>query len=378
MGIISAASTDNDVLEAIGEADEAARRSGAAAMIVDDFGALVAREDGAQLHAQLNLRCVNGSSARDIGALVCTSPLDVFSSSLLQTSPLLDSINVTLSPPTLSLAEVKEALMRGGASDGQASSIVARAGTCLPLVKAMQAGAASPSQEEHTAMRLASGLTPELSHRVHNLALRAGRTLPQIDLDGRLAPVVHQTESNEVGLCPFLHDLRVSELLVGTRASWPEDRQSALRWFAARIIDQSDVLWVDRYIGKDLVDLCGFVAELADMVTSCRLRILGSRLPVKNLQADALSTSRALLARARASGLSVEWRLMTGSHVQLLHQRQLAFRRTSYGFSVPPSDRVICEAGAGNEVDAFLPRLDHQLLAAAWDAATPWELCAIS
>jgi len=290
---------------------------GSAQLIFDSYDRALVRSQGARLQTWLSSRLIDGEYARDVGALFtarCSTNVHRRGAG----SPLMSRV-IPVLPPLLEPGfGIQDALTSAREWFGESALL------------AEQADAPDNFAPQSVADRFEHDLSyVDDVRRASAAQLAKGNVNPDRDsFAARCAVYGLLTEAGSTKLFDRLKDL----LTAGPAddPSWPDEWSASVAKFAQLVAGAEEVIWVDRYMYRDVEPLRAFLVAVTTS-TDCRIRLLGSS------EVNGRSVSRAEMLRvAVVPGVDARW--MTQSDFRDLHDRHLV---TGVGGWVVPQVHVI-------------------------------------
>lgn len=338
--------------------------TGQAQLVFDDYPHALRWSDAARLQATLLHALVDGPIARDTGALLTgrwarSMQLRVRGSPLLaraQFRPLPEIADADLEIVGIQKNDFGKTLDEIGAMP----SLLAR----VRII----GGRPDYSAVRQVLAELASRWIGDLPwEAITWLRSRVGE--PDEDLRSSLAWEAVQ---------PLLTNIRPRRLLAGLRNSefealledrspvWPSEKSRSVERFVDLINGVSSLIWVDRYLTSDPVNLYEFIQGVRSR-TSTRLLLLTS----SSLTSDAIRrNSDTVKDLARLDGIEI--RSMGQRHYRLLHDRQLVFLGDREGGVVlPTTDVILGRNPVGSALAVQVPIVERALVEDAWAKGIP-------
>jgi hypothetical protein len=307
------------------EVDNLIRRHGCAQIIFDSYERALQRSQGGRLQSWLNNLLVDGTNARDIGALFTARS----GAPIIKTG--------AGSPFTSRAVEVDSPQLPDRA---EYASIRSWLGDSVLL--AQQAG----DLENFTPTSTVDRLRRDLSY-LHDVRQAAGVSLAANIFDGDELTYVqrsaHQGLTTEGGQTRLYAALE-SDIHESPSSSpvWPASSVAAERKFASMLAGSTQAIWSDRFMYRDAIPLRAFAAK-AIASTGCKIRLLGKP------EVSDRRVSRAEMGVLNSlPGLEARW--MHEADITALHDRHLAL--DTGGWVLPQVHVIIGKQHPGSAVVA--------------------------
>jgi len=290
---------------------------GSAQLLFDSYDRAISRSQGARLQTWLTSRLVDGNYSQDFGALFtarCSTEVHRAGAG----SPLMSRVT-PINPP---LIAPEEAVTSEGTS-----------------VRDWFGDSALFAEQAHASRAFDPvGVADRLEQDVTYLDDVRKASAAAISC-GRLDPNHHSyvARSATYGLLTGAGCTKLFERLQPLLATgpidnpvWPDEWTASVEKFSQLVAGASEVIWVDRYMYRDIEHLRRFLRQVAEK-TNCTIRLLGNR------EVSGRSISAAEVFRI-SSIPGVEARYMTPTDYRDLHDRHLV---TSPGGWVVPQVHVV-------------------------------------